>query len=431
MASYHLSVKTVKRSAGRTATAAAAYRAAERIACEREGKVHDYTRKQGIAESFILAPADAPHWSQDRAALWNSAEQAERRQNSVVAREWEIALPSDLSAPERAELARFFAQSLVDRYGVAADVAVHEPHRNGDQRNHHAHILTTTRVLGADGLGAKTRILDAAKTGGAEIENMRGFWAELQNRALERAGQEARVDHRSLEAQRELALDRGDDLAAAELDRPAEIKLGPAASAMEREAMREAERDGADYVPVTERGAQNHAIRQRRDFLAVLRQRAEMARDAYAQAREQDAGRIGAAVEAARALFSDPVNEGFAEGFEAVLQARDEAQRQAIEEERERERLRQLDENKGRLVEVAAQAWQKTWELDDPELAKEQQSGIAGDVRQAAVRLGVEFDDLAGPINERAREIDAERERQRQIELERERSRDRDSGLEL
>ena len=118
-------------------------------------------------------------------------------------------------------------------------------------------------------------------------------------------------------------------------------------------------------------------------------------------AREQDAGRIGAAVEAARALFSDPVNEGFAEGFEAVLQARDEAQRQAIEEERERQR--QLDENKGRLVEVAAQAWQKTWE----------------------------FDDLAGPINERAREIDAERERQRQIELERERSRERDSGLEL
>ncbi len=68
MASYHLSVKTIKRSAGRTATAAGAYRAGERIECQREGRVHDYTRKQGIEETFIVAPENAPAWAQDRAA---------------------------------------------------------------------------------------------------------------------------------------------------------------------------------------------------------------------------------------------------------------------------------------------------------------------------------------------------------------------------
>ena len=131
MASYHLQVKTVKRSAGRSATAAAAYRAAERIDCAREGRVHDYTRKGGVEEAFIVAPGDAPDWAQDRAALWNGAEAAETRKNSVTAREWEIALPAELSPGDRRELAADFAQALVERYGVAADVAIHAPHREG------------------------------------------------------------------------------------------------------------------------------------------------------------------------------------------------------------------------------------------------------------------------------------------------------------
>ena len=79
MASYHLSVKTIKRSAGRSATAAAAYRAGELIACAREGRVHDYTRKLGVEDSFILAPDGAPDWAQDRQALWNAAEARETR----------------------------------------------------------------------------------------------------------------------------------------------------------------------------------------------------------------------------------------------------------------------------------------------------------------------------------------------------------------
>ena len=342
MASYHLQVKTVKRSAGRSATAAAAYRAAERIDCAREGRVHDYTRKGGVEEAFIVAPGDAPDWAQDRAALWNGAEAAETRKNSVTAREWEIALPAELSPGDRRELAADFAQALVERYGVAADVAIHAPHREGDDRNHHAHVLTTTRAMGPEGLGAKTRVLDAAKTGGPEIEAMRGTWAELQNRALERAGERDRVDHRSLEVQRADALTRGDTLAAEALDRAPEVKLGPAASAMERRAMREAERDGRDYEPVTDRGRAVHEARSLRALYAELKDRVEQAREAWGQTREQGRDRIGAGLAALRAAAAK--HEGREAGAERARGAGEAEQDdgRGVDQEAIRERLRGL-----------------------------------------------------------------------------------------
>jgi hypothetical protein len=291
MASYHLSVKTIKRSAGRSATAAAAYRVGERIECQREGRVHDYTRKQGIEETFILTPKDAPDWASDRSRLWNEVEASETRRNSVTAREWELALPSEISAEARSQITRDFAQELVSRYGVAVDVAIHAPHREGDQRNHHAHVLTSTRKLEAGGFTAKTRVLDSAKTGGVEIEQMRGLWAELQNRALERVGEVERVDHRSLEKQRETALDRGDP----------ELKLGPAANSMERRAKVMAERQGREYVPVTERGAVVHAARQARAAFREMRERLDIARETYGIEREAGQGRVSAGLAALRA----------------------------------------------------------------------------------------------------------------------------------
>ncbi|MGB3406392.1 MAG: MobQ family relaxase, partial [Jannaschia sp.] len=290
-----------KRSAGRSATAAAAYRVGERIECQREGRVHDYTRKQGIEETFILTPKDAPDWASDRSRLWNEAEASETRRNSVTAREWELALPSEISAEDRSQITRDFAQELVSRYGVAVDVAIHAPHREGDQRNHHAHVLTSTRKLEAGGFTAKTRVLDSAKTGGVEIEQMRGLWAELQNRALERAGEVERVDHRSLEKQRETALDRGDKLTAEELDRDPELKLGPAANSMERRAKAMAERQGREYKPVTERGAVVHAARQARAAFREMRARLELARETYGIEREAGQGRVSAGLAALRA----------------------------------------------------------------------------------------------------------------------------------
>ena len=314
MASYHLSVKTVKRSAGRSATAAAAYRVGERIECQREGRIHDYTRKQGIEETFILTPKDAPDWASDRSRLWNEVEASETRRNSVTAREWELALPSEISAEDRSQITRDFAQELVSRYGVAVDVAIHAPHREGDQRNHHAHVLTSTRKLEAGGFTAKTRVLDSAKTGGVEIEQMRGLWAELQNRALERVGEVERVDHRSLEKQRETALDRGDKLSAEELDRDPELKLGPAANSMERRAKAMAAREGREYVPVTERGAVVHAARQARAAFRDMRERLELARETYGIEREAGQGRVSAGLAALRAATSKERSGGREKG---------------------------------------------------------------------------------------------------------------------
>ena len=232
--------------------------------------------------------------------MWNAAEASETRSNSVTAREWELSLPFEISAEVRSQITREFAEQLVSRNGVAVDVAIHAPNREGDQRNHHAHVLTSTRKLEAEGFTAKTRVLDSAKTGGVEIDQIRGVWAELQNRALERAGEVERVDHRFLEKQREMALDRGDTLSADELDRDPELKLGPAANSMERREMAAAERDGREYVPVTERGAVTHAARQVRMAFQDLRERLDVARETYGMARDEGQGRVSAGLAALR-----------------------------------------------------------------------------------------------------------------------------------
>ena len=155
MAIYHLSVKPISRSAGRSATAAAAYRAGVEIADERTGEVHDYRRKGGVESADIVLPDGAPEWATNRGALWNAAEKAEKRKDACVAREYEVALPAELSPAERRRLALDFAQEMANREGCAVDVAIHAPGKEGDERNHHAHILRTTRKVAIDGLGAK------------------------------------------------------------------------------------------------------------------------------------------------------------------------------------------------------------------------------------------------------------------------------------
>lgn len=220
MAIYHLSVKTISRSAGRSSTAAAAYRAGVEIADELTGEIHDYRRKMGVEASQIFLPAGAPDWATDRAKLWNAVEESENRKNSTVAREFEVSLPSELTAEERRELAYDFATALVSKYGLVADVSIHLPGKEGDSKNHHAHILCSTRRLGADGFGSKTRELDDRATGANQVIECRELFARMTNDALERAGHSARVDHRTLEAQG--------------IDRVPTIHLGPAATAIER-----------------------------------------------------------------------------------------------------------------------------------------------------------------------------------------------------
>ena len=220
MAIYHLSVKPISRSDGRSVTAAAAYRAAAKISDERTGQLHDYTRKQGVVSVTIITPNLAPKWSQDRSQIWNAAELAETRKNATVAREFEIALPSELNATQRQQLAHEFAQELVTQHGCIADVAIHQPGKEGDQRNHHAHILLSTRRLGPDGFTEKTRELDDYNSGPKWVKKWRERYAQLQNQYLQQAGSEQRVDHRSDK-------DQG-------LDSIPTCHLGPSATAYER-----------------------------------------------------------------------------------------------------------------------------------------------------------------------------------------------------
>jgi ATP-dependent exoDNAse (exonuclease V) alpha subunit len=221
LAIYHLSVKTISRSAGRSATAAAAYRAGVQITDERTGDVHDYSRRGGVEFAELVLPVGAPSWAADRSALWNAAEQAEKRKNSTVAREFELALPAELSPAARRELAVSFARELVERHGCAADVCIHAPGKEGDNRNHHAHVLLTTRRLGPEGFGEKTRELDEVKAGAGQlVTEWRERFAELQNERLQAAGLSVRVDHRTL-------ADQG-------IDRVPTMHLGPAAVGYER-----------------------------------------------------------------------------------------------------------------------------------------------------------------------------------------------------
>lgn len=218
MAIYHLSVKAISRSAGRSATAAAAYRAGCQITDERTGEIHDYTRKGGVVETGIVVPAESD-WKPSRSELWNAAEAAERRKDACVAREHEIALPAELPPRQRYALVRYYAQDLAKRHGCAVDFAIHAP-TDADGLNWHAHVLCTTREVSGQGLGQKCQREKAGQNRREGLEFERQHWAELVNAFLERNRIDARVDHRSLKEQG--------------IDREPTTHLGPVVTEMKR-----------------------------------------------------------------------------------------------------------------------------------------------------------------------------------------------------
>lgn len=200
--------------------AAAAYRSGECLHDELTDQTHDYTRRSGVENTFIVAPDHAPIWANDWGKLWNAAERSEKRRNSQTGREVELALPASVSGKERESIARKIAVHLVERYGVAVAVALHEPSRHGDGRNYHAHILMTTRRMGKEGFCEKTRELDDKKTGGQEVRHIREYAATVINDSLAGSGSNERVDPRSHK-------DRG-------IEQLPSKHLGVEASAMER-----------------------------------------------------------------------------------------------------------------------------------------------------------------------------------------------------
>ena len=236
VAIYRCEIKTVSRSQGASAVAGAAYRAGLNLTDERTGEQHDYSRKTGVVAFEVLAPDNAPAWARDPAQLWNAAEASETRKNSVVAREFLISLPHELNADQRIDLARDLTAGLVARFGFAAMFALHAPDKQADERNHHVHILATTRRMDPTGLGAKTRELDDRKTGA--VDEVRRSVADTINAHLARAGVLARVDHRSLLDRQLAAADAGDFAQVAALDRTPEPKVGRTATAAARRGKR-------------------------------------------------------------------------------------------------------------------------------------------------------------------------------------------------
>lgn len=217
MAIYHCSVKVISRGKGRSAVGASAYRSGEKIINERDGMIHDYTKKTGVTYTEVLTPDNAPEWAKDRTTLWNEVESVEKSSNSRLAREVEVALPNELTKEQNIELIREYAKDSFVSKGMVADIAIHD---KGDG-NPHAHIMLTTRPFNEDGSWGqkakkeyildkqgnkiklksgeyKSRKIDSVDWNQQEtLEEWRANWAKCVNKHLERNGHEERIDQRS------------------------------------------------------------------------------------------------------------------------------------------------------------------------------------------------------------------------------------------
>lgn len=210
MAIFHCSMKPISRSTGRSATASCAYRSGEKIVDRQTGEIHDYTKKQGVIHTNVITPKSINIENIDREDLWNMAEQSEKRKDARVAREFVIALPHEIPATSQKKIAEEFASYLCDRYGVVADLAIHEPSKGGDDKNVHAHIMVTTRKVEIDQengvkltdkstleLSNSKRKTLGLKGTQEDIKEIREQWATIANRELKREGIKERIDHRS------------------------------------------------------------------------------------------------------------------------------------------------------------------------------------------------------------------------------------------
>lgn len=390
MAIYHLSAKPISRAQGRSATGAAAYRAGVEITDERTGLVHDYTRKGGVLHSELILPGGG---TADRAEFWNGIEAHHKRGDAVLVREVEISLPTELTPEQRQALAVGYARELADRYGVAADVALHAPRtvtdreleKNPDQyhetdpetgRRHngnwHAHIMLSACHVQPDGtLGKKAVELDPIHCQRAKIENIadreRARWGELANAALERHGHEARIDHRS-HAERGIEAEPSQHLGPQahgyerRTGQPSAKRIQQEQDAAERlaraKALGELERQGKalDRGIIDLSGDMRAALRER-DQLQAEREKQRQAEPSPELAKRIEQGmadferRFSLQQKAEQGMSS--FEQRFAQ-MEAAQKAEQERQRQA-EQARKTEQERQQQAQKDRLQQLQEQ----------------------------------------------------------------------------
>ena len=278
MASYHFSAQTISRKAGRSSVKAAAYRAGIKLDDHRTGEVCDYSRKKGVLGGHVFLPGGG---TMDRGELWNKVESHHKRGDAVVAREFVLSLPRELSQGQRQELAFEYAASVAERYGVAADANLHAPDRVTDKMlevdphrfyveedgvrhnaNWHMHLQVSACYVAADGqLGKKCveldpihmqRINSQRKKDGLEpvpnaVEAERALWADMCNRHLEKAGIAARVDHRSFK-------DQG-------IDQEPATHHGPAARGIEAKTGQKSDRRMTDEAAIAARAREAAAAK--------------------------------------------------------------------------------------------------------------------------------------------------------------------------
>lgn len=219
MAIFHFSAQMISRGAGRSAVAAAAYRAGDCLHDAHTGLDHDFTRRSDVREAVIVTPDEAPAWAQARQSLWDAVNAAEKRGDAQTAREIEVSLPRELTPDQQRALVVGYVQRTFAAQGMVADIGLHAGH-NPDQPNPHAHILLTTRPLTPDGFGPKERRWNRKD----QLVAWRKDWAAAVNQALEQAGHPERIDARSFQ-------DQGI------VDREPTIHEGVAARAMERRGL--------------------------------------------------------------------------------------------------------------------------------------------------------------------------------------------------
>lgn len=254
MAIYHANLKNFSRGKGDSSLAAAAYRAGLDLMDTKTRDWHRYSRRRGVAAVHMLAPAGSPQWCSDANTFWDANEQWETRKNAMVARELEVSLPHELSSVQREALAIALGQLLVDRYQCVVMVAIHEPVGGSDTRNHHTHLLMSSRKVGPEGLGERAGVAFDARggKGAEEVRAVRELVGVLINTHLARAGIDEAVDHRSLKDQAKAAAARGDHQAAIRLTRPPTKHVGKVATHASRKGA-EVEMDQA-MAAAAERG---------------------------------------------------------------------------------------------------------------------------------------------------------------------------------
>ncbi|GAA2842816.1 MobQ family relaxase [Pediococcus damnosus] len=221
MAIFHMSFSNISAGKGRSAIAGASYRSGEKSFDQKEGRSYFYARSV-MPESFILTPKNAPEWASDREKLWNEVERKDRRANSRYAKEFNVALPVELSEDEQKELLTKYVQENFVNAGMVADVAIHRDHPD----NPHAHVMLTNRPFNSDGTwGIKSKkqyILDdngnKTYTGTSKypksrkilmvdwdkkekITEWRHNWATAVNQVLEAKNLPDRISEKSYEEQ--------------------------------------------------------------------------------------------------------------------------------------------------------------------------------------------------------------------------------------